>query len=405
LVLETKEGWRRAVMTKRSNLLIFILTVGVFGILNTEMGVIGILPLIADYYDVSVSKAGLFVSLFALAVAISAPSMPLLFSGINRKKAMLLVLGVFVLGNMVSIFATNFTIALIARVIPAIFHPIYCSMAFTVAANSVSNEEAPKAVSKIMLGVSAGMVLGLPITSFIANETSYEMAMLFFAVINAIALIATLLFVPSMPVKERLSYGSQLSVLKNSITWLSIAAVIFINSAIFGVYSYLAEYLEIMTNISGKTISLMLVVYGGANVIGNIAAGRLLTKNAIKTVAVFPFALGAVYIVLFSFGQFTIPMAIITLVWGILAGIGGNIAQYWITSAAPEAPDFANGLFLSSANIGTTIGTAVGGLFISAIGAQYIVVGGLLSLILCAVSILLRNNLFSPKKQLSIEEI
>lgn len=392
-------------MDKRSNLLIFILAVGVFGILNTEMGVIGILPLIADYYDVSVSKAGLFVSLFALVVAISAPSMPLLFSGINRKKAMLLVLGVFVLGNLVSIIASNFTIALIARVIPAIFHPIYCSMALTVAANSVSNEKAPKAVSKIMLGVSAGMVLGVPITSFIASETSFEMAMLFFAIINALTFLATLLFVPSMPVKERLTYGSQLSVLKNSITWISIAAVVFINSAIFGVYSYLAEYLETITNISGKTISLMLVVYGGANVIGNIVAGKLLTKNAIKTVAIFPFTLGAVYILLFSFGQFTVPMAIITLVWGILAGIGGNIAQYWITSAAPKAPDFANGLFLSSANIGTTIGTAVGGLFISIIGTQYIVVGGLLSLILGAVCILLRNNIFSPRKQVSIEEI
>ena len=89
-------------------------------------------------------------------------------------------------------------------------------------------------------------------------------------------------------------------------------------------------------------------------------AGKLLTKNAIKTVATFPFALGAVYIVFFSFGQFTVPMAIISLVWGILAGIGGNIAQYWITSAAPKAPGLANGLFLSSANIGTTIGTAVG---------------------------------------------
>lgn len=315
---------------------------GVFGILNTEMGVIGILPLIADYYDVSVSKAGLFVSLFALTVAISAPSMPLLFSGINRKKAMLLVLGVFVLGNIVSIFASSFTIALIARVIPAIFHPIYCSMAFTVAANSVSSEKAPKAISKIMLGVSAGMVLGVPITSFIANETSFEMA---------------------------------------------------------------AEYLEIITNISGTTISLLLVVYGGANVIGNIVAGRLLTTNAIKTVATFPFALGAVYIALFSFGQFTVPMAIINLVWGIFAGVGGNIAQYWITSAAPKAPDFANGLFLSSANIGTTIGTTVSGLFISAIGTQYIVVGALLSLILCALCIFLRNNIYSPRKQFSIEEI
>ncbi|MFC0274464.1 MFS transporter [Metabacillus herbersteinensis] len=388
-------------MAKRNNLIILILTIGVFGIINTEMGVIGILPLIADHFQVSVSKAGWFVSLFALAVAISGPTMPLLFSGINRKTAMLLVLGVFVLGNIVSIFASNFTIALIARVIPAFFHPIYCSMAFTLAATSVSKEEAPKAVSKVIMGVSAGMVLGVPVTTFIANSTSLEMAMSFFAIVNAIVFIATLLFVPSMPVTERLSYGAQLIVLKKSITWLSIAAVIFINSAIFGVYSYLAEYLEIITNMSWKTISLMLVIYGAANIIGNIVAGKLLTKNAVKSAASFPFALGAVYIVLFSLGQFTVPMAFIILVWGILAGIGTNIAQYWITSAAPEAPDFANGLFLTSTNLGTTIGTAVGGLFISGIGTQYVVLGGLLSLILSSVCILLRNYIYSPAKQLS----
>ncbi len=203
------------------------------------------------------------------------------------------------LGNIVSIFTSNFTIALIARVIPAFFHPIYCSLAFTVAAASVSKEEAPKAVSKVIMGVSAGMVLGVPVTSFIASATSLEMAMLFFAIVNAIAFIATLLFVPSMPVKERLSYGAQLSVLKKSITWLSIVAVILLNSAIFGVYSYLAEYLKTVTNISGKTISLMLLVFGVANIIGNIVAGKLLTKNAIKTVVTFPFALGVVYIILF----------------------------------------------------------------------------------------------------------
>jgi DHA1 family inner membrane transport protein len=168
--------------------------------------------------------------------------MPLLFSGINRKKAMLLVFAVFVLGNIASIFATNFTVALIARVIPAFFHPIYCSLAFSVAATSVPKEEGPKAVAKVMMGVSAGMVLGVPITSFIANATSLQMAMLFFAIVNALAFIATLLFVPSMPVHEKLSYGTQLGVLKKSKTWLSIAAVIFINAAIAGVNSYIAEY-------------------------------------------------------------------------------------------------------------------------------------------------------------------
>ncbi|MEV5037850.1 MFS transporter [Peribacillus frigoritolerans] len=388
-------------MTKPNNLLIFILTIGVFGIINTEMGVIGILPSIADHFHVSISKAGLLVSLFALAVALSGPTMPLLFSGMNRKKVMLLVLGVFVLGNIVSIFTTNFTLALVARIVPAFFHPIYCSLAFTVAADSVSKEEAPKAVSKVFIGVSAGMVVGVPIVSFIANAVSIEMAMAFFAIVNAIVFLATLIFVPSMPVEEKLSYGAQLSVLKKSITWLSIMAVILLNSAIFGVYSYLTEYLKTITNMSSNTISLMLLIYGGANIIGNIAAGKLLTKNANKTVLIFPFALGAVYIILFLFGQFTIPMAILTLIWGILAGIGGNINQYWIMSSASESPDFANGLFLTAVNLGTTIGAAAGGLFISELGTQYVVFVGLLSLLLSSVMIFLRNYKFTPAQQLS----
>jgi predicted MFS family arabinose efflux permease len=378
-------------MTKRNNLFIFILTLGVFAIINTEMGVVGILPLIADDFHVSVSQAGLLVSLFALAVAIAGPTMPLLFSGINRRKVMLLVLGIFFVGNIVSAFSTSFTVVLIARVIPAFFQPIYCSLAFTAAATSVSKEEAPKAVAKVIMGVSAGMVLGVPVASFIASVASLEMAMLFFALMNGLAFIATLIFVPSMPVKERLSYGAQLSVLKKPITWISIVTVIFINGAIFGVYSYFAEYLKSVTNIPETIISLILLIYGVANMIGNIIAGRLLTRNAIKFVMSFNFVLGAVYIIMFLMGQFTLPMVLITLAWGILAGAGANINQYWIMSAAPEAPEFANGLFLTAANLGTTFGASVCGLLISGIGTQYIVLGGLLFLILSVVSILIRN--------------
>ncbi|MGO4542914.1 MFS transporter, partial [Paenibacillus sp. 2TAB19] len=235
-------------MDRKNHLFIFILTIGVFGILNTEMGIVGILPSIADHFNVSIAKAGLLVSLFALAVAISGPILPLLFSGLNRKKVMLFVIGVFVLGNVVSIFASSFTVLLIARVLPAFLHPVYVSIALTAAAASVNKEETPKMISKVFMGVTGGMVLGSPISSFIATSTSIKMAMLFFTVVNVIAFI-TLLFIPSMPVKERLSYGSQLSILKRFFTWLSIAAVVFINAAMYGVSSYLAEYLETITHI------------------------------------------------------------------------------------------------------------------------------------------------------------
>lgn len=386
----------------RKSLLIFILTVGVFGILNTEMGFIGILPDIADYFGISISTAGWLVSIFAIGVAISAPIMPLVFSGMDRKKVMILVLTVFVIGNILSIFTTNFTVLLIARIIPAFFHPVYVSLAFSAAADSVSKAEAPKAVSKIFIGVSAGMVVGVPIASFIASVSNLQIALSFFAVVNIVVLIATMLFVPAMPVKEKVSYGTQLNILKKAVTWLSILIVILLNSAVFGVYSYLADYLQTVTNMSPNVISLMLFFYGAANIVGNILAGRLLTIHPLKTIVALPFLLGIVYIVQFFTGQLALPMVIIILLWGVLAGIAANINQYVLTSAAPEAPDFANGLFLSSANIGTTFGTAVGGLFIAAMGTEYVIAAGLLSLVLSVVFIFCRNSMHGVKASAKI---
>jgi predicted MFS family arabinose efflux permease len=274
-------------------------------------------------------------------------------------------------------------------------------LALTVAATSVSKEEVPKAVSKVILGVTGGMVLGVPITNYIASETSLEMAILFFAIVNAMAFTATLLFIPSMPVKERLSYGTQLSILKKPIIWLAIVTIVFISSAQSSVNSYIAEYLETITNISGKTLSLVLFLFGLASLIGNLAGGKLLTKNAMKTVTSFPIVLGIAYLLSFLTGKSTGSMMITILLWGALFAIGNNISQYWITSAAPEAPDFANGLFLSGGNLGITIGTAVGGMLISGMGTQYIVLGGLLFLMLSLASILLSNYIYSPTKQLS----
>ena len=91
---------------------LWLLAFGVFGIINTEMGIIGILPNLAKYYHISLTDAGLFVSLFALAVAISGPIMPLLCSGMKRKKALLMVLSIFAVCNLISIITSNFMIAL-----------------------------------------------------------------------------------------------------------------------------------------------------------------------------------------------------------------------------------------------------------------------------------------------------
>ena len=386
-------------------LLVFILTAGVFGIINTEMGVIGILPLIAEHFHVTVPEAGWTVSIFALVVAISAPIMPLLFSGINRKKVMLLALGVFTLSNIISMLTSNFTLLLITRALPAFLHPVYVSMAFTVAAASVSKEKAPKAVAKVFIGVSAGMVLGVPVTSYIASEVSFTMGMMFFTVVNALVFVATLLFVPSMPVKEKLSYGAQFNVLKKKIIWYSIMAVTSINGALFGFFSYMSDYLRTVTEVSYSVISILLLIYGLANIIGNVIAGKQLATNPIRSMIFIPFALFTFYICIFILGEWLAAMTVIILILGILAGYGQNTMQYMITEAAPEAPDFANGLFLLSANLGTTVGAAACGAFITFFDTRYSVIGSLLFLAASIVFVVLRIRTVQSSKTIKLKVV
>lgn len=351
--------------------------IGVFGILNTEMGFIGILPYIAARYNVTIVHAGLLISLFALGVAIAGPTMPLIFSRVNRKYLMVFVLGLFTVCNVISIFAQSFDLLLAVRVLPAFFHPVYCSMAFTVAAMIAGANEAPKAVAKINIGVAAGMVVGVPISNFLAERISLSASMTFFALVTFAALVATIIYVPSMPVKKALSYGSQLKILSKRVLWASIVAVIFFDGSIFGVFNYAAEYLASVAHVAPTSVSAMLFAFGVCNIFGSMLAGNLLTSQPLATVKFFPFVLAAVYLAFFNEPGFGILTALV-IFWGILAGVAANIYQFWIFRAAPEAPDFANGIFLTSANLGCMAGTAFSGLFIDAFGTAYVIFGGLI---------------------------
>ena len=371
-------------MNDKKNILILILMIGVFGILNTEMGFIGILPYISENYQVTIVQAGLLISLFATGVAIAGPTMPLIFSRYNRKKVMLFVLGLFTICNTISIFATDFNLLLAVRVLPAFFHPVYCSMAFTVASIIAGERNAPKAVAKINVGVSAGMVVGVPISNFLAENISLQASMTFFALVTLLAFIATLIFVPSMPVREILSYGSQLKILKKPIVWTSIVAIIFLNGSIFSVFNYLADYLSSVANFAPTMVSILLFVYGICNIFGSLIAGKLLTIIPSGTVKLFPFFVAAIYFSMFNSSS-SIIFAILIILWGLLGGINANINQFWMAKTAPQAPDFANGLFLTAANLGVTIGTPFSGIFIDNFGMNFVIFGGIIFAAIAAV--------------------
>ena len=381
---------------KNENLIIYIMMLGTFGVLSTEMGVVGILPQIAEYFNVNITQAGLFVSLFALTIAICGIFMPLVFSKFDRKKSFILVLAIFTIFSTIGAFVTDFNIALICRIIPAIFHPIYCGLALTVAAEIVEPEKAQDAVSKVIMGVSAGMIIGVPITTFVATNFGYQYAMIWFSIVTFIALIATIIFFPSLPGKEQ-SYGGQVSVAKTGIFIISTLGVIFLNAGMYTSYSYISEFLNAITNIFRSELSIVLFIYGIASIAGNWIGAKLLNSNTNKTVLSFPIIFSILLLGVFTFGSMKIPTIILMALWGLLAGIGNDIAQYWMVSAAPQAPEFANGIFLSMGNVGVTIGTTIAGAVVLSMGVQYVMLAAIAILILDLILLFIRTNRYTTE--------
>ena len=113
-----------------------------------------------------------------------------------------------------------------------------------------------------MLGVSGGMVIGVPIVNMIADITDLRMAMLFFALANIVSLLMCSVFLPADDKQEKISYGKQLTILKRKNVWLSIFGVICLNGSIFGVYSYISEYLIQISGFSSHMVSMILLSMG-----------------------------------------------------------------------------------------------------------------------------------------------
>ncbi|NQX66328.1 MFS transporter [Paenibacillus alba] len=381
-------------MTKTNPLLIVILTLGVFGIITTEMGIIGVLPQVAQKFHITTSAAGILVSIFALVVALSGPFITLLSSGINRKFILLISVLMFAVSNVVYIFTMSFNVMVVFRIIPALAHSAFFSVALVVAASLVSPEKSSQAVTKVFTGITAGFAFGVPLTSYLAERISVEVAFMFGAIISIIAFFGILIWLPSMPVKEKMTYGQQLNVLRKPTLWLNIASVIFLFAAMFSVYSYFAEYLRQVTQVNGSWISIMLFVFGLVMILGNFIFGAFLQKNIALTTTLFPLILLCIYMMLYFLGIHFIPMFVLIFLWGIVHAGGLIIGQSWLIIESQSAPEFGNSLFITFANLGITIGTTIGGWFLLQWDVRQLVWSGIGFTVLAFLLIIIRIKVY-----------
>ncbi|MNJ91506.1 Purine efflux pump PbuE [compost metagenome] len=349
----------------------YIGCLGFIGVITTEFGVIGILPQIADHYQISIDKAGILLSAFALVIALTGPFMTLLMSGFDRKKVMLAAISIFLITGIVSAFSPPFWLLILVRLLPAFLQPVYIATALSVAVSQGSKENKNELMSIVFSGVAIAMVTTVLLATYLASLFSWEYSFVMQAVVSTVAFLGIYFVLPTMPVREKKSYGSQLKILTKPTFIISTAMNFFMISAWFSTYSYFADYLNKAKYMDNTMVSYMLFLFGLTGLLANWIAGKMLNKSVTKTTAFFLSGTIIIPVLLYFSGGNTMATIIVIGIWGFLHAPSFLNASTYMISSVPKSLEFANSLATSFGNLGVTLGTTAGGWIIATRGVSY----------------------------------
>ncbi|NGY75547.1 MFS transporter [Bacillus megaterium] len=337
---------------------IFILAVTTFVAGTVELVIAGILGMIAEDLHVSVGTVGQLVSIFSFVFAFGAPTLIALTSRIERRKLLLIAMLIFLGGNILSIFSMSFTALLIARVILAASCSIVVVVSVTMAANTVAAELRGRAIGIIFMGLSASLVLGVPLGTIIGENFGWRMTFLLVAVLSIISMLGIIKFLPKVSPQPTVSLLKQIATLKSKkIVSIHLISVLELTGH-FTVYTYFTPFLQTTMGLSTNMISIVLLIFGVAGIAGGWIGGWSSDKfGGARTILI--------SLVLFATSLFVLPYAtgsiisllIVVILYGALVWALSPAVQNYLAKAAPESSDIQLGLNTSFLHLGVALGS------------------------------------------------
>ncbi|NQX46381.1 MFS transporter [Paenibacillus tritici] len=352
---------------RKSTLALLALAISAFAIGTTEFISVGLLPLIADDLNISVTTAGLTVTLYALGVTFGAPVLTSLTTRVSRKTLLLLLMLVFIAGNSLAGAAGGIGTLLAARVISALSHGLFMSIASTIAADLVPENRRASAISMMFTGLTVATVTGVPLGTFLGQQLGWRAAFLAIVGIGILALAANLMLVPSGLRKgARTPLREQVKLVTNGRLLLAFAITALGYGGTFVVFTYLSPLLHEISGFQEKTVAVILLVYGIAIAIGNVIGGRAANRKPMNALF-YMFALQAAVLLILTFTAPFQTAALITIFFmGLLAFMNVPGLQVYVVMLAdrfaPGARDVASAVNIAAFNAGIAIGAYLGGL-------------------------------------------
>lgn len=333
------------------------LAFGTLGLGISEFGMMSILSVVAQSLNISISKAGHFISLYAIGVCIGAILLVFLAKGRALKTLLITLITIMCIGNFLATISNSYETMLISRFISGLPHGAFFGVAGIAAKHLASPNKQTEAVCTMISGMTIANLLGIPFAAYITHTVSWNMLFAIVTIWGLITIYFIYKWVPTLPTINYDNFTSQFAFLKHRLPWLLLATIMLGNGGLFCWYSYINPIMVDTAGFRPELMPLIMMLSGLGMVLGNFISGKL--SNYISPITVTLIMVSLIFIssmLIFYFAEYRFIALILMFIGAFgLFGVSGP-EQYLIieTSAGGEV------LGASSAQIAFNLGNAIG---------------------------------------------
>ncbi|WP_205325310.1 MFS transporter [Glycomyces sp. YM15] len=337
---------------------------GIFAIVTTEILPIGLLTSIGAGFAITDGMAGLMMTMPGLLAAVAAPLVTVATARFDRRAMLCALILLLALANFLAAAATDYWLLLLSRVLVGVTIGGFWSIGAGLANRLVPPAAVGRATAVIFSAVPLGSVLGVPAGTFIGEIAGWRTAFVVMGVLSTAVLAALALTVPKLP-PERPTRLSELGrMLRGTGTRFALALTFLIVAAHFGAYTYVTPFLEDVTSAGPATVTVVLLVYGAAGMIGNFLCGATVSRYPRATFAAVATAIAASTLLLPVLGDGLFGAIALLTLWGVSYGGVPVCSQTWFAKSAPRSIEASSVLFTASFQATIAVGALAGGVVV-----------------------------------------
>ncbi|GGX66567.1 MFS transporter [Streptomyces fructofermentans] len=348
-------------------LALLALAVGAFGIGTTEFVMMGLLPDVADDLHISIPSAGHLVSAYALGVVIGAPLLAAVTARMARRKVLVGLMALFVVGNALSAFAPDQHLLLAARFLSGLPHGAFFGVGAVVATGMVAPERKARAVSLMFLGLTIANIAGVPAATLMGQHFGWRSTFLAVSVIGLAAIASLVALLPRDDAQAPVvGLRGELAALKSLPVWLALGTTVAGFGALFSAYSYITPMLTDSAGYADSSVTLLLALFGVGATLGNLLGGRLADRSMRGTLFGGLASLAAVLLLfpLLMSTAWSAPLAVLLL--GTASFVTSSPLLLMVMEKASSAPSLASSANQAAFNLANAGGAWIGGLTLAA---------------------------------------